>query len=379
MATAAIPFIDLAAQRRLLGGAIEAALQRVVDHGRYIMGPEVRQFEEKLAAFCGARHVVTCANGTEALGLVLKAKGVAAGDAVFCPAFSFCATAEAIASAGATPVFIDVLPDTFNMDPASLEVAVTTASGMGLRPTAVVPVDLFGQPADYEAIEAIAARDGLWVLCDAAQSFGAAYKGRKVGTIGLATAVSFFPAKPLGCYGDGGAVLTNDAQLADVVRCLRLHGRGVDKSDAVRIGMNSRLDTIQAAILIEKLRIFPDEIISRNKVAMGYNELLSDALHLPALEDETVSVWAQYTVILPEGADRSRAQQVCRGGGVPTAVYYPVPMHRQRGYAHYPANSHGLPVTEHLCERVLSLPMHPYLDPPTQGHIASTLIRGLAS
>ena len=238
---ATIPFIDLAAQRRRLGGAIEAAVLRVIDHGVYIMGPEVRQLEEELADFCGATHVITCANGTDALGLALMAKGVGPGDAVFCPSFTFCAAAEAAAWVGATPVFVDVLSDSFNMNPASLQVAVATARKMGLRPAAVIPVDLFGQPADYDSIEAVAAREGLWVLCDAAQSFGASYKARNVGTIGAATITSFFPSKPLGCYGDGGAIFTDDADLADIVRSLRVHGQVNDKYDNIRIGMNGRL------------------------------------------------------------------------------------------------------------------------------------------
>jgi dTDP-4-amino-4,6-dideoxygalactose transaminase len=251
-----IPFIDLAAQRRRLGKSVEDAILKVVDHCGFVMGPEIGALEAELSAFCGARHVISCANGTDALGLILMAKGVKPGDAVFCPSFTFAATAEVIAWMGATPVFIDIHEDTFNLDPASFEDAIATARWLRLNPVGLISVDLFGLPADYDAIEPICAREGLWLLSDAAQSFGAVYKGRKVGTIGMATATSFFPAKPLGCYGDGGAVFTDDDELAAVMRSLRIHGQGTDKYDNVRIGINGRLDTIQAAVLIEKLRNF---------------------------------------------------------------------------------------------------------------------------
>ena len=258
--TKPIPFIDLAAQRRRLGKAVDEAILRVLDHGGYIMGPEVRALEAELARFCGARHAISCANGTDALAIVLMAKGVRPGDAIFCPAFTFAATAEVVAWLGATPVFVDVREDTFNLDPDSLAGAVGAARVLGLNPVGVIPVDLYGLPADYDALEPVCAREGLWMLCDAAQSFGATYKGRKVGSIGLATAVSFYPAKPLGCYGDGGAIFTDDEALAAVMRSIRVHGEGADKYDNVRIGLNGRLDTVQAAVLIEKLKIFPDEI-----------------------------------------------------------------------------------------------------------------------
>ena len=255
-----IPFIDLGAQRERLGPGVEEAILTVVRHGAYVMGPEVGQLEADLAAFSGAQHVVTCGNGTDALALVLMAKGVRPGDAVLCPSFTFAATAEVIAWLGAAPVFVDVREDTFNLDIDSLEAGLATARAQGLNPVGVIPVDLFGQPADYAPIEALCARENLWLLADAAQSFGATYQGRKVGTIGDAASTSFFPAKPLGCYGDGGAIFTDDGALAELLRSLRNHGQGADRYDYARIGMNGRLDTIQAAVLIEKLRIFPEEI-----------------------------------------------------------------------------------------------------------------------
>lgn len=373
-----IAFIDLSAQRLRLGKAIEAAMLRVVDHGGYIMGPEVERLEAELSAASGARHVISCANGTDALGLVLLAKQVGPGDAVFCPTFTFAATAEVVAWLGATPVFVDSRADTFNIDPTSLEAAVKVAKKKGLRPTALIPVDLFGQPADYDAIEPICAREGLWILSDAAQSFGASYRGRKVGSIGLATTTSFFPAKPLGCYGDGGAILTDDAELATIMRSLRVHGQGTDKYDNVRIGINGRLDTIQAAVLIEKLKIFKDEIEARDKVAARYNRLLCDIAITPTMLEGATSVWAQYTLRLP-GFERSAFQASLKAAGVPTAVYYPRPLHQQTAYKDYPIAGNGLPISERLAAEVVSLPMHPYLDEATQDRIVDAVKGALAA
>lgn len=367
-----IAFIDLAAQRRRLGSAIDEAVLRVVNHGGYIMGPEVKAFEADLAAFCGAKHVVSCANGTDALAFVLMAKGVKAGDAVLCPTFTFAATAEVVAWLGATPVFVDVLEDTFNLDPKSLEEGIRTARRLDLRPVGVIPVDLFGQPADYDAVEAICAREGLWMLCDAAQSFGASYKGRPVGTIGLATSTSFFPAKPLGCYGDGGAVFTDNDDLAAVMRSIRMHGQGSDKYDNVRIGMNGRLDTMQAAILIEKLKVFPDEIVARDRVARRYNDLLADVVAVPDVPAGLTSVWAQYTLRLG-GLDRDAFVADLKAAGVPTAVYYPRPLHRQTAYREFPSAGNGLPVSERLSREVVSLPMHPYLTEATQDRVVAAV------
>jgi dTDP-4-amino-4,6-dideoxygalactose transaminase/predicted dehydrogenase len=373
-----IPFTDLGAQRRRLGQAVDEAVRRVLDHGAYIMGPEVAQLEADLSAFCGARHAISCGSGTDALVLILMAKGVKAGDAVFCPSFTFAATAEAIALLGATPIFVDILPDTFNFDVGSLRPSMEMARGRGLNPVGIITVDLFGQPADYDRIEAAADREGLWLLCDAAQSFGASYKGRQVGTIGLATAASFYPAKPLGGYGDGGAVFTDDGELADIIRSLRIHGQGADKYDNVRIGMNGRLDTLQAAILIEKLKIFPEEIAARNRIASRYNEQLRGIAAVPNILANATSVWAQYTLRLP-GFDRGAFQAFLAAAGIPTAVHYPKPLHRQAAYKHFPAAPNGLPVSERLAAEVVSLPMHPYLTEDVQDRVTVAVRAALAA
>lgn len=376
--TERIPFIDVGAQRRCLGQAVDEAIRRVLDHGIYVMGPEVAQLEDDLSAFCGAKHAISCSSGTDALALVLMAKKVKTGDAVFCPSFTFAATAEAIAGLGATPVFVDVREDTFNVDVRSLRSSIAMAKDRGLNPVGIVTVDLFGQPADYDGIEATAAREGLWLVSDAAQSFGASYKGRQVGTIGLATATSFYPAKPLGCYGDGGAVFTNDPELADIIRSLRIHGQGTDKYDNVRIGMNGRLDTLQAAVLIEKLKIFPDEIAARDRIAKRYNEQLGDIATVPNILAGTTSVWAQYTLRLP-GCDRGAFQAFLAAAGVPTAVHYSTPMHRQTAYRHFPTAPDGLPVSDRLAAEVVSLPMHPYLTEEVQDRITAAVRSALAA
>ncbi len=373
-----IEFIDLGAQRRRLGRPLDEAILRVVDHGRYIMGPEVAAFEKELAAFCGARHVLSCANGTDALGLALMALGVKSGQAVLAPSFTFAATAEVVAWHGAVPVFVDVLEDTFNIDPRSFEAGIATARRLGLEPVGVIPVDLFGLPAGYDEILEIAQANKLWVLCDAAQSFGADYRGSKVGAIGDMSTTSFFPAKPLGCYGDGGAVFTDDDNAIEVLRSLRVHGQGSDKYDNVRIGMNARLDTIQAAVLSQKLKIFADEIAARNRVAARYAELLGDIVKVPQIPAGLTSVWAQYTVRLPAGRDRDLVAARLKSAGVPTAVYYAKPLHRQTAYRHYPAAGNGLPVSDRLAGEVLSLPMHPYLDDRTQDRIAAAVRAALS-
>jgi dTDP-4-amino-4,6-dideoxygalactose transaminase len=370
--SAPVPFIDLAAQQRRLGKGIDAAIARVLAHGQYILGPEVGELEEALGRFCGAAHVVTCASGTDALALVLMAKGVGPGDAVLCPSFTFAATAEVIAWLGATPVFVDVLPDTFNLDPRSLAVGIETTEQQRLKAVGVVAVDLFGQAADYDAIAPLCEAAGLWLLADAAQSFGAACNGRKVGAIGDASATSFFPAKPLGCYGDGGAVFTDNAALADVIRSLRVHGEGEDKYDNVRIGMNGRLDTIQAAVLLEKLKIFPDEIEARNAVAARYGAGLGDVVAVPKVMDGCVSTWAQYTIRVP-GGRRDAVAAALKAHGIPTAIYYRRPLHRQPAYRHFPIAGNGLPVSDALAAEVLSLPMHPYLAEDLQDTIIAAI------
>jgi UDP-2-acetamido-2-deoxy-ribo-hexuluronate aminotransferase len=367
-AKAAIPFIDLAAQRRRLGSAVDTAIARVLDHGQYIMGPEVAALERELAQFCGAKEAIGCASGTDALILVLMAKGVKPGDAIICPTFTFAATAEVVAWLGATPIFVDVFPDTFNIDPAAIERAVLTAKRHGLKPVGVISVDLFGQAADYDAIEPACAAHAMWFLSDAAQSFGATYRMRKVGRFGLATATSFFPAKPLGCYGDGGAIFTDDAELAETIRSLRIHGQGSDKYDNVRVGINGRLDTIQAAVLLEKLKIFEDEIEKRAAVAARYNAALGDVAVVPTVMDGCVSTWAQYTIRI-EPAARDPFISELKAQGIPTAIYYPKPLHQQTAYRRYPVAGNGVPVAEQIAQEVVSLPMHPYLDPALQDRI----------
>jgi dTDP-4-amino-4,6-dideoxygalactose transaminase len=373
-----VPFIDIGAQRRRLGKSIDEAVSRVLAHCQFINGPEVTQLEAELAAFSGAKHVVSCASGTDALLMVLMAKGVGRGDAVFCPSFTFCATGEAVALTGATPVFVDVDEATFNMDANSLKRGIATAKRLGLRPRAVIPVDLFGQSADHDAIGAISQAEGLFVLDDAAQAFGASYKGRRLGTFGLVTATSFFPAKPLGCFGDGGAIFTDDAELAATLRSIRVHGQGSDKYDNVRLGLTGRLDTMQAAILIEKLKIFEDEIAARNLVAERYARGLGNVVTVPRLASGSTSVWAQYTIRLPKGSDRDKFAATLKAQGIPTAIYYPKSMHQQTAYRDFPVADGGLPASESLSCDVISLPMHAYLDESAQERIIKA-VRGAFS
>ena len=373
-----IPFIDVAAQRRRLGAAIDEAIARVTEHCQFILGPEVRALEAELATFCGARHAVSCASGTDALVLVLMAKGIGPGDAVICPSFTFCATAEVVALLGATPVFADVDEATFNLDPNSLERAIAKAKRLGLKPKAVIPVDLFGLPVEHAAIAAIAAAEDIFILDDAAQAFGATYHGRALGTFGLATATSFFPAKPLGCYGDGGAIFTDDDELAALLKSLRVHGQSTtDKYDNVRVGLTGRLDTMQAAVLLEKLKIFPDEIAARNAAAERYSNALGNVAGVPRVPEGHTSVWAQYTIRVEAGR-RAELADALKHEGIPTAIYYPKPLHRQTAYERCPYAEGGLPVSDQLAEEVISLPMHAYLDEPTQDRIIDAVHRALS-
>ncbi|HEY8332241.1 MAG TPA: DegT/DnrJ/EryC1/StrS family aminotransferase [Tardiphaga sp.] len=373
-----VPFIDLGAQRRRLGQSIDDAVGRVLTHCQFIGGPEVTQLEAALAAYCGARHVISCASGTDALLMVLMAKKIGPGDAVFCPSFTFCATGEAVALTGATPVFVDVDATTFNMDAESLKRAVGTAKRLGLKLKAVIPVDLFGQPADHDAIGAIAEAEGMFVLDDAAQAFGATTRGKRLGTAALATATSFFPAKPLGCFGDGGAIFTDDDQLAEDLRSIRVHGQGSDKYDNVRLGLTGRLDTIQAAVLLEKLRIFDDEIAARNKVAERYARSLGNIVTVPRVAEGNTSIWACYTIRLPKGTDRDAFAASLKAEGVPSAIYYVKSMHMQTAYSAYPVVDGGLPVCEALSADVISLPVHAYLDEPTQDRVIKAVRDALA-
>lgn len=373
-----IPFIDVASQRRRLGASLDAAVKRVMDHCQFVNGPEVFELEKQLAAYCGAKHVVACASGTDAILMVMMAKNVGPGDAVLCPSFTFIATASPVARTGATPVYVDVDETTFNMSPESLRRGIAAARKAGLKPVAVIPVDLFGQPADHDAIAEIARDEGLFVLDDAAQGFGASYKGRKLGTFGFATATSFFPAKPLGCFGDGGAIFTDDDELAATLRSIRVHGQGVDKYDNVRLGLTGRIDTMQAAVLIEKLKIFDDEIAARNGVAERYARGLSNVVTVPRVAPGNTSVWAQYTIRLPRGTDRDGFAAALKAQGVPTAIYYGKSMHQQTAYKHYPVAEGGLPGCESLSQDVISLPMHAYLTEADQERVIAAVQGALA-
>ncbi len=365
-----LPLVDLAAQRRRIGAEIDGAMAAVVDHGQFIQGPEVARLEDELARRCGVAHAVGCSSGTDALLLALLASGVGPGQAVFVPAFSFVATAEVVALVGATPVFVDIRAATFNLDPTSLGDAVGAARELGLRPAGVIAVDLFGQPADYPAIRSVADDAGLWVLADAAQSLGGTLDGQPVGSLADVTATSFFPAKPLGCYGDGGAVFVDDGDMADRVRSLRVHGKGKSRYDNVRIGMNSRLDTLQAAVLLAKLAIFDDELARRQRVAARYAEGLAGVVGVPSVAAGATSAWAAYTVTAP-GRDRLAA--ALRRSGIATAVYYPRPLHHQPAFAAFPVAPGGLAVSERLATEVLSLPMHPYLEPAAQDRVVDAV------
>jgi dTDP-4-amino-4,6-dideoxygalactose transaminase len=377
-----IPFIDLQAQRRRLGQPLEDAILEVVRSGAYIMGPQIARFEAELAAFGQAPHALSCGSGTEALILPLMAWGIGPGDAVFCPAFTFAATAEVMPLVGATPVFVDIRPDTYTLDAERLDAAILAVTAEGrLKPRAVIAVDLFGQPADYPALAKVCGRHGLKLIADSAQGFGCTLGGRQPLHWADVTTTSFFPAKPLGAYGDGGAVLCKDAGLYDLLVSLRVHGQAVGsdlegrtfehdpKYLNMRVGLNSRMDTLQAAILLQKLTIFADEIATRDRIADRYAEGLGDVVSTPRVIPGGTSVWAQYTI---ETEDRDGLAAHLKNEGVPTAVYYPVPLHLQTPYAGAPAPG-GLPVTEAKADRVISLPMHAYLEPDVQDQIIATV------
>ena len=370
-----IPFIDLKAQRERLREEIDAAIARVLDHGQYILGPEVGLFEEELADYTGAGHVVSCANGTDALTLVHLAEEVGLGDAVLAPSMTFVATVEPTLLCGATPVYVDIDPHTFNMSPAGLEEAHARARKAGLHPRLIIPVDLYGLPADYDAIMEFAQAHGMVVVADAAQSMGARRGDVRTGTMAHYTCTSFFPAKPLGCYGDGGAVLTDDTEAAARLRSIRYHGKGNDKYDNVRVGLNSRLDTLQAAVLREKLRILDDEIEARESIAQRYRALLNGVAETPEAPNSTRSAWAQYTIKIER---RDELQSALKEEGIPTGVYYPNPLHRQTIYGHGSIPVGGLPVTDYVAGRILSLPMHPYLREAVQDRIVDA-IRGFSN
>jgi len=372
-----IPFVDLTAQQHRIRADLDQRIAAVLDHGAYILGPEVSELEAVLAARAGCRHVISVSSGTDALLAVLMAKDIGPGDAVFMPAFTFTATAEVILQVGATPVFVDVDETTFNLDADCLRAAIAqTVSDGVLHPAGVIAVDLFGQPADYRAINAIAAEHKLFVLGDAAQSFGASYENRAVGNLATATATSFYPAKPLGCYGDGGAIFTDDDDVAATCISIRNHGQSADRYDIVRLGLNARLDTLQAAVLLSKLTIFDDEIRLRRCVARRYTERLGDhaeAIETPIEMPGRNSIWAEYTIKLAAGR-RDDIAAALKARGIPSQIYYPLPMHLQPAYLPYGGGPGSLPVSEQLSKQVLALPMHPYLDDAAIDMICDTLI-----
>jgi dTDP-4-amino-4,6-dideoxygalactose transaminase len=370
-----IPFIDLKAQQKKIRPQLEERIRKVLDHGQYIMGPEIKELEDKLCEFTGAGRAITCSSGTDALLMVLMAWGIGPGVAVFTTPFTFIATAEVISLLGATPVFVDIDPSTYNIDPAKLKLAIEAVKSndssiyplprsphTALIPRAIIPVDLFGLPADYDEILQIADKQGLKVLADAAQSFGGEYKDRKVGTLGDATATSFFPAKPLGCYGDGGAIFTDDDKLAEKLISIRVHGKGTDKYDNIRVGLNARMDTLQAAILIPKLEIFPEELEARQQVAESYTNQLSaqdSPLTVPYIPDGYKSAWAQYSLLSEQ---RQGLQDALKNEGIPSVVYYPKPLHMQTAFTNLDYKSGDFSIAELTAEKIFSLPMHPYLQ-----------------
>ena len=372
-----LDFIDLKTQQQRISALLTENIQRVLAHGQYIMGPEIQVLETRLAAYVGVKHAISCSSGTDALLMPLMAYGVGPGDAIFTTPFTFIATAEVIQLLGATPVFVDIDPQTFNLDPEALAEAVRrlgqNPGTAHLKPKGIIPVDLFGQPADYDRINAIAQGHGLFVLEDAAQSFGATYKGRRAGALAEVAATSFFPAKPLGGYGDGGAVFTDDDNLADVLRSIRVHGQGKDKYENVRIGLNGRLDTLQAAVLLAKLEIFDEEVVDRQRIARQYSQALNALVEVPFVAPECTSVWAQYSVL---SEHRELLLQKLQAAQIPAAIYYPVPLHLQGAFAHLGYKPGDFPVSENASRRIFSLPMHPYLDQADQERIVQSILAG---
>ena len=375
MAQKRMDFIDLRAQQQQISALLTENIQRVLAHGQYVMGPEVQELETRLARYVGVKHAISCSSGTDALLMPLMAYGVGPGDAIFTTPFTFIASAEMIQLLGATPVFVDIDPRTFNLDPEALAEAVSSLGQnprtAPLKPKGIIPVDLFGQPADYDRIHAIARGHGLFVLEDAAQSFGATYKGRRAGDLSEMAATSFFPAKPLGCYGDGGAVFTDDDNLAEVLGSIRVHGQGKHKYEHVRTGLNGRLDTLQAAVLLAKLEIFDQEVTARQRVARQYSEALNPLVEAPFVAPACTSVWAQYSVL---SESRELLQQKLQAAQIPTAIYYPLPLHLQRAFAHLGYKPGDFPVSESAARRIFSLPMHPYLGQADQERIIQVLL-----
>jgi UDP-2-acetamido-2-deoxy-ribo-hexuluronate aminotransferase len=354
-----IPFIDLQTQYKKHQAEIQASINAVLEHGRYIMGPEIARLESELQIFTGVEHAIACGSGTDALLLALMSAGVGKGDAIYTTPYTFFATAEVISLVGATPVFVDVDPTTYNIDPIALVKSITQTTDTGkLKPKGIIPVDLFGQPADYDSINTLAAEHDLFVIQDAAQSFGATYKGDRTCSNTPLAATSFFPAKPLGCYGDGGAVFTNDADVARTLKSIRVHGEGQDKYDNIRLGLNARMDSIQAAVLIEKMKFYETEIELRQRVANRYSELLKNHVNTPVIANDCTSVWAQYSIT---SENREALRIALSDEQIPTAMYYPTPIHLSTAYAHLNHKIGDFPISEKLSQTMFSLPMHPYL------------------
>lgn len=372
-----IPFIDLAQQQARIRDKIDAGLTALLNHGAYIMGPEVAALENRLGKWTKVSHNISCSSGTDALLLALHGLELRPSQGVIVPSFTFASSAEVMPTMGAIPIFAEVEADTFNLDPNKLEAALAAGKAANIDVVGIIGVGLFGQPANYDAIRAFANTHDLWVIDDAAQSFGAHWQGRPVGQLADVTCTSFFPAKPLGAYGDGGAVFTDDDKIADVIRSCRIHGMGNSKYENVRIGMTGRLDSMQAVVLDAKLDIFEEELILRQSVADRYQKLIGNNIDTPWLVEGATSSWAQYCIKLPKTSDRDHVIKHLSACGVPTAIYYPVPMHRQPPYKYFPQSQCGLGVTADLCGRVLALPMHPYLDESQQRHISNELLNAI--
>ncbi len=370
-------FIDLITQKNRIRTSLMQRIEAIVDHGQYIMGPEVAELELQLAAYVGTRHCVSCSSGTDALLMPLMAMGVGPGDAVLTTPFTFVATAEVISLVGATPVFVEVLPGTFNIDPDLVGPAVEEAKRKGLNPKAIIPVDLFGLPADYARLESVAASHGLWILEDAAQGFGGTINGRRAGSFGLVGATSFFPAKPLGCYGDGGAIFTDDDELDRLLRSVRVHGQGDgdDKYQNVRIGINGRLDSIQAAVVLEKLAIFDDELVERQRVADAYAGRLKGRVEVPGVPSGYTSCWAQYSVLAASTDEREKIMGALRNEGIPSVIYYRIPLHLQKAYEGLGYKKGDFPLSEDFSARIFSLPMHPYLKEKEIDRICEVIVK----
>jgi UDP-2-acetamido-2-deoxy-ribo-hexuluronate aminotransferase len=374
----AIPFLDLKAQQARIAADLRRRLDTVLEHCQFILGPEVRELEAELAKFCGARHCVSVSSGTDALQIALMAEGIGRGDAVFLPAFTYTATAEVPLLLGATPVFVDVDPRTFQIDTAHLVRRIEQIRAAGtLKPRAIIGVDLFGQPADWPALVDIARRTGLFLLDDLAQSFGASLHGQPIGSQADATATSFFPSKPLGAYGDGGALFTESEERAELYRSLRTHGEGKTRYEVLRTGMNGRLDSIQAAVLLAKLAVFPEELQARERIARVYDQRLGNAVTTPKRVAGSTSAWAIYAILLPDEASRDRIQAALRADGVPTAIYYPRPLHRQPAYSAQHDGS-ALPVSEDLAGRILALPIHPDLTDENVDRVCEAVLSAVS-